>query len=309
MSNTLTTSSLSAFLPESYADSIIEKTKSLSTVAKLSAAEPMKFGKVHFVKFNDQVKAEFLEEGADKSSVGSAWEKVTAIPHKAQVTIRTSNEFLWADEDYQLGVLDKQVIPAAYTALSRALDFGLYHRVNPLTGNVVSTWTNYLTATKLSVEHSKNDLDADIRAAAGLVIQDGYAANGLALDPKAAWELSNLQLKSAGKDTGQMRYPELGLGTNVTSFLGLNTAVGTTVSGLPEIAKDTNVRAIVGDFNNGIRWGIQKELPLEVIPYGDPDGAGDLKRKNEVALRLEIVYAWYVLTERFALVKQGTVAA
>ncbi|MDY5137592.1 phage major capsid protein, partial [Actinotignum sanguinis] len=62
------------------------------------------------------------------------------------------------------------------------------------------------------------------------------------------------------------------------------------------MAKDTNVRAIVGDFNNGIRWGIQKELPLEVIPYGDPDGAGDLKRKNEVALRLEIVYAWYVLT-------------
>ena len=88
----------------------------------------------------------------------------------------------------------------------------------------------------------------------------------------------------------------------MSTFLGLNTAVGDTVSGMPE-ATDTGIRAIVGDFRDGIRWGIQRQIPLEVIEYGDPDGAGDLKRQNEVALRMEVVYAWHVLTNRFAVVK------
>ena len=75
------------------------------------------------------------------------------------------------------------------------------------------------------------------------------------------------------------------------------------MSGLPEAA-DTKVRAIVGDFTGGIRWGIQKELPVELITYGDPDGQGDLKRKNQIALRLEIVYGWYAFVDRFAVVAE-----
>ena len=78
-------------------------------------------------------------------------------------------------------------------------------------------------------------------------------------------------------------------------------AVGNTVSGRPEAA-DTGVRAIVGDFTSGIRWGVQRNLPLELITYGDPDGQGDLKRKNQIAIRLEIVYGWYVFADRFATV-------
>ena len=45
-------------------------------------------------------------------------------------------------------------------------------------------------------------------------------------------------------------------------------------------ATDTKVRAIVGDFRDGIRWGVQRELPIELIRFGDPDGQGDLKRHN-----------------------------
>ena len=53
----------------------------------------------------------------------------------------------------------------------------------------------------------------------------------------------------------------------------------------------------------GIRWGVQRDLPLEVITYGDPDGQGDLKRKNQIALRVEIVYGWAVMDlDAFALV-------
>lgn len=87
----------------------------------------------------------------------------------------------------------------------------------------------------------------------------------------------------------------------MNSFLGLDVAQGNTVSGQPEAA-DTGVRGIVGDFQNGIRWGIQRDLPLELIQFGDPDGQGDLKRQNQIALRLEIVYGWYVFTEKFATI-------
>lgn len=301
--NILDSKSLTTILPEKFAGKIIEKAKTTSTVAKLSQSEPMRFGNVNYVTFNDTVKAEFVEEKGEKSSTSASWDKVTAVPHKSQVTVRVTDEFMWVDEDHQAQIIDRDVVPAMHRALSRALDLGLYHRINPLTGNVVSSWSNYLTATSLKVTQGTAEADQDIRAAAGLVIANDMDVNGLALDPKQAWALGELQGKLANGDpSGVQRYPSIGLGTNIENFLGLSTAVGNTVSGLPEAA-DTGVRAIVGDFRNGIRWGVQKELPLELIPYGDPDGQGDLKHANQVALRIELVYAWYVLTDRFAIVK------
>jgi hypothetical protein len=37
---------------------------------------------------------------------------------------------------------------------------------------------------------------------------------------------------------------------------------------------------------------VQRQLGLEMIEYGDPDGQGDLKRNNQVAFRAEVVYGW-----------------
>src|SRR5690606_41762495 len=85
-------------------------------------------------------------------------------------------------------------------------------------------------------------------------------------------------------------------------IFGVPVAQGDTVSGSPE-ATDTGIRAIVGDWQNGVRWGIQRDLPVEIIRFGDPDGQGDLKRHNQIALRLEIVYGWYVFADRFAVVE------
>lgn len=144
-----------------------------------------------------------------------------------------------------------------------------------------------------------------IREAAGLLIQrqSPVSVNGFAIDPRLTWDLASLQTKNAdGSESGQQRYPSLGLGTGVSSFLGINTAQGDTVSGQPEAAADTGVRGILGDFNGGIRWGVQRDLPVELIRFGDPDGQGDLKRRNQIALRLEIVYGWYVFTDRFATI-------
>lgn len=302
------TSEAKVMLPRTIASGMIEKTQSTSTVAKLTGAEPMKFGETDFITFDSFPRAEFVEEGADKGHTAGGFGTVTAKPHKAQVTMRFNEEVQWLSEDYQLDVMNQLAAKGA-DALSRALDLGLYHRINPLTGAVITGWDNYLAATTNSVEASADvEIDQVIRAAVEPLVNadDPATPSGLALDPATVWALGNLQTKNAdGSPSGVQRYPNIGLGTDITSFAGIPTAVGNTVSGKPEAAVATNILGIVGDFRDGIRWGIQRNLPVELIRYGDPDGQGDLKRKNQIALRLEIVFGWYVFPDRFSLIKSA----
>lgn len=302
-----TSTDAKVMMPKNIADGLIKESRTGSTVGQLTGREPMRFGETEYIIFNDFPKAEFVEEGAQKASTQGGFTSVKSTPKKAQVTLRFNEEVQWADEDYQLGIMS-ELGDAGGLALSRALDLGLYHRINPLSGTAIPTWTNYLNATTKRVEiTAASEADQDIRAAVGLLVNSpvNWGVNGIALDPKMAWALANLQSKNAdGSPSGVQRYPTLGFGNDVTSFLGVNTATGNTVSGTPEAA-DTNLRAIVGDFRNGIRWGVQRELPVELIRYGDPDGQGDLKRNNQIALRLEIVYGWHVFTDRFAVVEDA----
>lgn len=295
------TADAKVLMPRNIADGMIKGTKSTSVVAKLSAREPQRFGEVDYLTFNDFPKMEYVEEGGNKSSQSTSFGSVTAKPHKGQVTLRFNEEVQWADEDYQLGIM-REVADAGEVALSRGLDLGLLHRINPLSGTVITGWDNYVTSTANVVTIGSAEADADVRAAVGLLVNSSKSVNGLAIDPKFSWSLAGLQQLSGGQPTGTPRYPNLGFGTNIESFLGINAAQGDTVSGVPE-ATDTKVRAILGDFQNGIRWGVQRQLPVEIIRYGDPDGQGDLKRKNQIALRLEIVYGWYVFADRFSVIK------
>ena len=291
-------SDLSGVLPGQVLDGMVEKVKYGSTISALSARDAMLFGPASIVTFDTDPKAQFVEESGAKDSQDISPDAVQAVPHKAQVTYRTSNEFLWADEDYRLGVLNKLAEKGA-RALARGLDLGVYHRINPLSGNVVTGWTNYLDATTHRVE-ATDAPDIDIEAAAGLVIADGSIPTGVALDPSYAWKIA-----TARYSDGRKKFPDMGLSVTPATFEGLAASTSNTVSGRPEAA-DTGVRGIVGNFAEGIRWGIQKNLPFEVIPYGDPDNAGrDLKGHNEVALRLEVVYAWHVFTDRFAVIEEG----
>jgi hypothetical protein len=288
-------------LPRNIADGMVKKTVLGSTVAALSGREPQRFGSTDIITFNDVPKAEFVGEGEDKSSTTGGFGVVTATPKKAQVTMRFNEEVQWADEEYQLGVL-AELSDAGSTALARALDLGLYHRINPLTGSTITAWTNYLNSSSKRVEIPATNVKVDLlmEAAVGLLVNSSVRPSGVAFDPSFGWQLS-----TARYDDGRKKYPELGYGIDLTTFEGLSASVSDTVSGRPE-ATDTKTRAIVGDFRSGIRWGVQRQIPLELIKYGDPDGQGDLKRKNQIALRLEIVYGWYVFTDRFAIVEDAT---
>ena len=292
-------------LPKNIADGIVEKAKTGSAVAALSGQEAYRFGETTIVTFDEDLTAEFVEESRAKSSDDAKPASVTAVPHKTVVQFRTSDEFKWADEDYQLGILNQFQIKCS-RALGRALDLGLFYRINPRTGSTISAWSNYLNSTsKRGVVG--DDADIDFETAAGLVIGDGYAVNGVAFDPKHAWTLS-----TARYSDGRKKYPELGLGSSISAFEGVNASVSSTVSGKAKDgdATDNGVRAILGDFAGGVRWGVQKTIPFRMLEFGDPDNTGrDLAGHNEVLFRAEVVYAWYVFSERFAVLDKKTVSS
>ena len=289
-------------LPPIMSKKMITEVKTSSTVAALSAKEPKLFGAdEQMIKFTSKPRAQFVEEGQEKSSSNPELTTVQSATHVAQVTMRTSNQIKWADKDYQLGVFT-ELTALGGEAVSRALDLGLYHRLGPSTGEIIDGWTNYLTATTNRVPIPATDPRHDelIEAAVGILIGTGVQANAVAFTPDFAFALSTMRDRN-----GRKLYPDLGYGLNLTSFEGLKSSSSTTVSGLPEAASDTGVRAIVGDFANGIYWGIARDLPIEMIEYGDPDGQGDLKGRNEIAIRMEVAYCWYVDTARFAVIEIG----
>jgi len=92
----------------------------------------------------------------------------------------------------------------------------------------------------------------------------------------------------------------------VTSFEGLAASVSSTVSGKARDGDlaDNRVRGIVGNFAQGIKWGVQQRFPFRMLDAGDPDNTGrDLAGHNEVLFRTEVIFAWYVDTAQFAVIE------
>jgi hypothetical protein len=280
----LTTGSLT--IPTQLLDPWVNNIHKGSTISQLSGATPMKFGKGEAFVF-DSGEAEYVGEGANKSSNDITKTTQTVENFKFQKTIRFTEEVKWADEDHQLGVI-QQILDQIQPALSRALDYGVIHGINPKTGAVVAGMTQKLTAATTSVELAAADapyvsVDA---AVAALLAADGVP-NGIAIDPKFAAKISGQRITT----TGQKLYPDFTFANETSVFESLRAATSKTVGATGVLAVDTKLRAIVGDFT-AVRWGVQKAIGLELIEFGDPDGNGDLKRNNQIAFRAEVVYGW-----------------
>ena len=99
-------------------------------------------------------------------------------------------------------------------------------------------------------------------------------------------------------------FPEIPINLNTGVVDGLAAATSNTVSGA--LAKTaTKVLAVMGDFNL-IKWGIVRDINIETIETGDPDGLGDLKRLGQVAYRAEVVYSYAVIDLKgFAVLKSA----
>lgn len=268
-------------------------------LAKLTPGDPeLKVGKTDHFTFTGTPKAELVGESGNKGSADGTPGKKTVSTYKVQITYRFSNEVQWEDEDYQTQLIENLVANAA-TAISRALDLLAIHGVNPATGDTGAV-TEYLTKSGNGVLRVTRTANAqnDLEAAAGLLQAEGYVANGIGFDPVFAGQLARTK---DGND--RPLYPEMGLGFNFDNFQGLNAASGDTVSGRQELdAEDATLNAVMADFE-AFKWGVARDMPLELIEFGDPDGEGDLKRTNEVAIRAESVIGFgFMDYKAFALI-------
>ena len=292
---TLTTGELT--LSDEILDPWLGKIQGGSVIAALGSAIPMKFGTGKSFTF-DIGEAEYVAEGGEKGATDITSKTVTTAPFKFHKTVRWTQEVMWADEDEQTRVV-QEVLGLIQPALSRALDYGIIHGVNPATGNAAAAMTTKLADATNSVEFDgATDVAYEaLDAADALVLGGLYVPSGFAMDPTYAAKFSNI------RNNGVKQYPNLSFGTAVSEVDGHRTSVSRTVSGAGVVA-DSGLLGIVGDFD-AIRWGIQREIGLELIEFGDPDGGGDLKRRNEVAFRMEVVYGWGIADlDAFALITE-----
>ena len=273
-------------VPNQIFDPWLGKVSNGSTISALSGALPMKFGTGQSMTF-DIGEAEYVGEGANKGASTVTPTTKTVKPFKFHKTVRWTEEVMWADEDHQLGVVS-QILDLIQPSLSRALDFGVIHGINPTGGAAVAAMTDRLVNTTNSVEIGASDKPyANLDAADTLVLAGGFVPRDIALDPTFASKFSTLR----GTNSEAKLYPNFRLGTEVSELDAHRASVSSTVGAVGVAATASNLKAVVGDFS-AIRWGVQRQIGLELIKYGDPDGQGDLKRNNQVAFRAEVVYGW-----------------
>lgn len=305
MANPLLTSALD--LAAHTASGVWKKNIKSGIIGSLTPDDPqIMVGSTDFFTFTDTPKAELVGEGANKSSMDGTPAKKTSKTYKVQLTYRFSDEVRYADEEYRLRLMEALAGNIA-TGVSRAIDLVAIHGINPLTGASAISVTDYIT--KAGNGHVINSTSAtpevDLDAAAAALQGSGYVASGIAMDPVYAGVLARTK-----KTNGDRVFPELGLGFNVDRIAGLQAAVSNTVSGTAEgVASATGVGAIMADWS-AIKWGIARNVPLHLIEYGDPDGAGDLQRTNEIAIRAEVIFGYAILDDdAFAIIKQAQVSA
>lgn len=281
-------------LPVEVTQAIINKVGNTSTIAALSPSTPQLFLNEDYIVFNGAAEAEVVAEGQKKSSYEQTASSITGKKFKVQCTTRVTEELKWADEDNRLEIISS-IQEDQTKAIARALDYVIYHAVNPKSGAKLSGYTA-LTANAVAVTDSGDDI-ANVDALADAVNE--YEINGVALSRTWASRLRKLRVPA----TGMRFYPEIPINLAAGTLDGIPAATSTTVDGAKATEK-TKVLGIMGDYSL-IKWGMIRDIWAEVIQYGDPDQTGvDLKANNQIAYRTEAMFSYAVLDpEAFAVLK------
>lgn len=267
---------------------LVNKVRGKSSLAVMTADEPIPFNGQKEFTFTMDSEIDVVAENGAKSHGGVTVTPRTIVPIKVEYGARISDEFMYAADEEKINML-KAFNDGFARKVARGLDLMAMHGVNPRTGTASAViGTNHFdAAVSQTVEYVAANVDDNIEAAIAAVQGAGGDVNGLILSPTASSALSALKVN------GVRAYPELAWGANPGTLNGVKVDINKTVSDADTIAKD---RAILGDFANGFRWGYAKDVPLEVIEYGDPDNSGnDLKGYNQVYLRAELYLGWAVL--------------
>lgn len=274
------------FDPELVTD-LINKVKGKSSLAVLSKQVPVPFDGSKEFTFTLDKDVDIVAENGKKSEGGVSVEPVIIRPIKVEYGARVSDEFIYAADEEKINIL-KAFNEGFAKKVARGIDLMALHGINPRTkqaSDVIAT-NHFDSLVTQTVTFDKAQIEENIETAVAMIQGVNGEVSGIAMSPIFSQELAKLKVN------GVKQYPELAWGANPGTINGLPVDINTTISEGEQV-KD---RSIIGDFANMFKWGYAKEIPLQVIEYGDPDNSGkDLKGYNQVYLRAEAFIGWGIL--------------
>ena len=301
MANVLSKGSL---FPAELTNEMFNLVKGKSSLAKLSGQSPIPFNGTEMFTFNFDKEIDIVAENGAKSNGGVTVSPVTIVPIKVEYGTRVSDEFKYGNEDVQLQYL--QAFAEGFARkVARGIDLMAFHGVNPRTMAASALIGNNCFEKAVTQKVTRTaDADADVESAIALVQGNEEDVTGMAMAPAFRSALAALK-----KNNGDKVFPELGWGAAPGSINGLPIDVNSTVSATLTSPAVNKNQAILGNFADYFRWGFAKEIPIEVIEYGNPDNdaeAGDLKGHNQVYLRGEAYIGWGILkADAFARIESN----
>lgn len=286
------------FKPEIVKD-LITKVQGHSVLAKLSNQTPIPFNGVEQFIFNLEGNAQIVGEGKQKEAGKAVLSSKVIQPLKFVYQARITDEFKYASEEKKMEYLS-QFADGFAKKIAEAFDIAAIHGLEPkgLTDASFKTTNSFDgVITGNITNYAEDKIEDNIDAAVQQVVAKGGEVTGLALSPTAGQALAKVKVN------GVAQYPEFRFGQNPDSFYGMKSDINKTLTTVGGSAETDH--AIVGDFQNRFKWGYAENIPMEIIEYGDPDGAGrDLKAYNEILLRAEAFIGWGILdADAFARVK------
>ena len=283
---------------------LFNKVRGHSTIAKLSARDPMPFNGIEEFTFSMDKEVDIVLESGAKGKGGITVAPVVIRPLKVEYGARVSDEFVKGSKEKKIDIL-KSWNEGFERKLARALDLMAFHGVNPRTGLLAS---QAIGTNSFDTNENINVITYDERALEdniddAITALDDYDPTGFAFSREFASELAKVRVN------GVPQYPEFKNGGKPNNFAGYTADVNKTVSYTGNVVGARKDKLIIGDFENAFKWGFSEIVTLEVIPYGNPDNdpeLGDLKGHNQVYLRGEAYIGFGILVpEAFSIVKEG----
>lgn len=273
------------FAPETVTD-LFNKVAGKSSLAKLAGTMPIPFNGSEIFTFSMDDEVNIVAENGVKPAGSIALAPIKVVPIKVEYGARVTDEFMYATEEKQLDIL-KAFNEGYAKKVARAIDIMAMHGLNPRTKEKsaligTNSFDTNESITKITYDEAliEDNIETAIEA-----VSEAYDVTGMAMSKTFSSSLAKLKVN------GVKQYPELAWGANPGSVNGLSVDVNSTVS-----FNNSKDKAIVGDFANAFKWGYAKEIPLEIIPYGDPDQSGkDLKANGQIYLRCETYIGWGIL--------------
>ena len=276
---------------------LITKVKGKSSLAALCGQTPIPFNGLKEFIFSMDNEIDIVAENGKKSEGGISMDPVKIVPVKFEYGARASDEFMTATEEEQLDVLTAFNEGFA-RKVAKGFDLAGMHGINPRTGTAsgVIGDNHFDSKVTQTIEYTSATPDINLEDAIALVDGSEGDVTGLALSKTFGSAMAKV------KANGIKQYPEFAFGASPSAFNGIPTSVNKTISGGTE--KD---QGIIGDFQNAFKWGYSKEIPMEIIQYGDPDNSGkDLKGYGQIYIRAEVYLGWGILVpEYFARIKEA----